>query len=125
MTWRRRAAAAEEQSERAIKEQQQAEHESRLAKREKDKSVTECLSWREKHQALADIYRAQEDLISQRQNKAVRLNNGPILDSTSDFELPYDPFVYCLFINECNQFHVWWKSVFYFYFIYKSSVKQP
>ncbi|KAK2848009.1 hypothetical protein Q7C36_009691 [Tachysurus vachellii] len=72
--WRRRAAAAEEQSERAIKEQQQAEHECRLAKREKDKSVSECLSWREKHQALADIFREQEDLISQRQNKACQAN---------------------------------------------------
>ncbi|XP_060733729.1 uncharacterized protein LOC132851110 [Tachysurus vachellii] len=81
--WRRRAAAAEEQSERAIKEQQQAEHECRLAKREKDKSVSECLSWREKHQALADIFREQEDLISQRQNKAVSHNNGPIIDRRS------------------------------------------
>ncbi|XP_026783065.2 uncharacterized protein LOC113534448 [Pangasianodon hypophthalmus] len=74
VSWRRKAAAAEEQSERAIKQQQQAEHESRLAKREKDKSVSECLSWREKHQALADILRAQEDLISQRQNKACQAN---------------------------------------------------
>ncbi|KAG7333298.1 hypothetical protein KOW79_003433 [Hemibagrus wyckioides] len=74
VTWRRRAAAAEEQRERAIKEQQQAEHESRLAKREKDKSVSECLSWREKYQALADIFRAQEELISQRQNKACQAN---------------------------------------------------
>lgn len=82
MSWRRRAAAAEEQTERAVKEQQQAEHESRLAKRENDKSVTECLSWREKHQALADMFRAQEDLISQRQNKAVSLNNGLIVHRT-------------------------------------------
>lgn len=84
MTWRRRTAAAEEQRERAIKGQQQAEHDSRTAKREKDNSASECLSWREKHQALADIFRAQEDLISQRQNKAVSLNDGPIVDRTSD-----------------------------------------
>ncbi|KAF7699006.1 golgin subfamily A member 6-like protein 22 [Silurus meridionalis] len=73
-SWRRKAAAAEEESQRAIKELQQAEHESRLSKRDKDKSVSECLSWREKHQALADIFRAQEDLISQRQNKACQAN---------------------------------------------------
>lgn len=78
MIWRRRAAAAEEQRERAIIEQQQAEHEGRLAKREKDKSVSECLSWREKYQALADIFRAQEDLISQRQNKAVSQTEGQL-----------------------------------------------
>lgn len=75
---------AEEQRERAIKEQQQAEHDSRLAKREKDKSVTECLSWQEKHQDLVDILKAQKDLISQRKNKAVSLNNGQFVDRTSD-----------------------------------------
>ncbi|KAL7878700.1 hypothetical protein AOLI_G00096740 [Acnodon oligacanthus] len=69
-SWRRRAAAAEEQSERASKAQEQAEKERRLAEREKEERISECLSWREKHQALADIFRAQEDLKSQRQNKA-------------------------------------------------------
>lgn len=68
---RRRAEAAEEQSERCSKAQQQAEQERRLAQKEKEERISECLSWREKHQTLADIFRAQEDLKSQRQNKAV------------------------------------------------------
>ncbi|XP_072551929.1 uncharacterized protein [Salminus brasiliensis] len=71
---RRRAAAAEEQGERAGKAQKQAEQERRLAEREKEERISECLSWREKHQALADIFRAQEDLKSQRQNKACQAN---------------------------------------------------
>ncbi|XP_066540557.1 golgin subfamily A member 6-like protein 26 [Hoplias malabaricus] len=74
VSWRRRAAAAEEQSERSSKAQQQAEQERRLADREKEERINECLNWRQKHQALADIFRAQEDLKSQRQNKACQAN---------------------------------------------------
>ncbi|TSK38517.1 hypothetical protein Baya_2933 [Bagarius yarrelli] len=73
-TWRHKAAVAEEKSGRAGKVQQEAEHESRLAKREKDKAVSECLNWQKKHHDLADILRQQEDLISKRQNKACQAN---------------------------------------------------
>lgn len=68
---RRRALVAEEYSERAKKAQQDAEQERHLAEREKEDRTRECLSWREKHQDLAEIIRAQEELKSQRQTKAV------------------------------------------------------
>lgn len=63
---------AEDESEKARQAQQEADQERRLAERERQERTAECLSWREKHQALADIFRAQEDLKSLRQNKSVR-----------------------------------------------------
>ncbi|KAI7802493.1 putative trichohyalin-like [Triplophysa rosa] len=71
---RRRALVAEEHSERAKKAQQDAEQERNLAEREKEDRTRECLSWRDKHQALAEIIRAQEELKSQRQTKACQAN---------------------------------------------------
>lgn len=68
---RRRALVAEEQSERANKAQQEAEQERHLAEQERQDRTRECLSWREKHQALAEVIRAQEELMSLRQTKAV------------------------------------------------------
>ncbi|XP_076850994.1 uncharacterized protein LOC143501258 [Brachyhypopomus gauderio] len=72
--WRRRAEAAEEQSERAGRAALQAEQERKMAEREREARSRECLSWREKHQDLADAFRTQEDLKSQRQNKACQAN---------------------------------------------------
>nr|XP_055030975.1 myosin-9-like [Misgurnus anguillicaudatus] len=71
---RRRALLAEEQCERANKAQQDAEQERKLAEREREDRTRECLSWREKHQNLAEIIRAQEELKSQRQTKACQAN---------------------------------------------------
>lgn len=68
---RRRALVAEEQRERANKAQQEAEQERHLAEREREDRTRECLSWREKHQVLAEVIRAQEELKSLRQTKAV------------------------------------------------------
>lgn len=62
---------SEEQRERANKAQQEAEQERHLAEREREDRTRECLSWREKHQALAEVIRAQEELKSLRQTKAV------------------------------------------------------
>ncbi|KTF72527.1 hypothetical protein cypCar_00026770, partial [Cyprinus carpio] len=67
---RRRAQVAEEQRERADKAQREAEQERHLAEREREDRTRECLSWREKHQALAEVIRAQEELKSLRQTKA-------------------------------------------------------
>ncbi|KAG5273472.1 hypothetical protein AALO_G00151690 [Alosa alosa] len=71
---RRRALAAEEQSERSSKAQQEAEQARRLAERERDECTSECLGWREKHQTLENILKAQEDLKAQRRNKACQAN---------------------------------------------------
>ncbi|XP_041853001.1 golgin subfamily A member 4 [Melanotaenia boesemani] len=71
---RHRAMASEEESKRANQAQQEAEDMRRLAEKEKDGRTAECLSWREKHQELADIVRAQEDLKAQRQSKACQAN---------------------------------------------------
>lgn len=71
MNSRRRALVAEEQSEKASRAKQEANQERRLVEKERQERTAECLNWREKHQALADIFKAQEDLKSQRQNKAV------------------------------------------------------
>lgn len=68
---RRRALVAEEQSERANKALQEAEQERHLVEQERQDRTRECLSWREKHQALAEVIRAQEELKSLRQTKAV------------------------------------------------------
>lgn len=72
MNTRRRAVASEEQSKKAHQTQREAEAERRLAEKERQERTAECLSWREKHQELADRFRAQEDLKALRQNKAVR-----------------------------------------------------
>ncbi|XP_026143143.1 trichohyalin isoform X1 [Carassius auratus] len=71
---RRRALVAEEQRERANKAQQEAEQERHLAEREREDRTRECLSWREKHQVLAEVIRAQEELQSLRQTKACQAN---------------------------------------------------
>ncbi|XP_042563344.1 inner centromere protein [Clupea harengus] len=71
---RRRALAAEEQSERSSKAQQEAEQGRRVAEEEREHRTSECLGWREKHQAAENILRAQEDLRAQRRNKACQAN---------------------------------------------------
>ncbi|XP_062317747.1 golgin subfamily A member 6-like protein 22 [Osmerus eperlanus] len=71
---RRRALTSEEQRERAERAQLEADQERRVAERERQERTAECLGWREKHQNLTDIFRAQEDLKSQRQNKACQAN---------------------------------------------------
>ncbi|XP_026086042.1 inner centromere protein-like [Carassius auratus] len=71
---RRRALVAEEQRERANKAQQEAEQERHLVEREREDRNSECLSWREKHQALAEVIRSQEELKSLRQTKACQAN---------------------------------------------------
>ncbi|KAG9329991.1 hypothetical protein JZ751_028367 [Albula glossodonta] len=68
---RRRAQTAEQQSASAAEAQRQAERGRRLAEAERQDCAAESLVWREKHQALTDILRAQDDLKAQRQNKAV------------------------------------------------------
>lgn len=64
--------ASEEQSKKAHQAQREAEAERRLAEKERQERTAESLRWREKHQDLADRFRAQEDLKALRQNKAVR-----------------------------------------------------
>ncbi|XP_061077220.1 tropomyosin [Conger conger] len=71
---RHRAVEAEQQAEQAGDAQREAERDGRLAEAERQDSATECQSWKQKHQALADIFRAQEDLKAQRQNKASQAN---------------------------------------------------
>ncbi|XP_043120268.1 trichohyalin [Puntigrus tetrazona] len=71
---RRRALVAEEQRERANKAQQESEQERHLAEREREDRTRECLSWREKHQVLAEVIRAQEEFKSLRQTKACQAN---------------------------------------------------
>ncbi|XP_039664079.1 myosin-11 [Perca fluviatilis] len=74
MNSRRRAMASEEEGKKANQAQQEAEAERRLAEKERQERTAECLSWREKHQELADRFRAQEDLKAMRQNKACQAN---------------------------------------------------
>ncbi|KAG7222869.1 hypothetical protein INR49_016007 [Caranx melampygus] len=74
MNMRRRAMASEDQSKKAHQAQREAEAERRLAEKERQERTAECLSWREKHQELADRFRAQEDLKALRQNKACQAN---------------------------------------------------
>lgn len=64
--------ASEEESKKAHQAQREAEAERRLAEKERQERTSECLSWRERHQELADRFRAQEELTALRQNKAVR-----------------------------------------------------
>lgn len=64
--------ASEEESKKANQAQREAEAERRLAEKERQERTAECLGWREKHQVLADRFRAQEDLKTLRQNKGVR-----------------------------------------------------
>ncbi|XP_051237689.1 uncharacterized protein LOC127352901 [Dicentrarchus labrax] len=71
---RRRAMASEEESKKANQARREAEAERRLAEKERQERTAECLSWREKHQELADRLRAQEDLKALRQNKACQAN---------------------------------------------------
>ncbi|XP_059191778.1 drebrin [Centropristis striata] len=74
MNSRRRAMASEEESKKANQAQREAEAERRLAEKERQERTAECLSWREKHQELADSFRAQEDMKALRQNKACQAN---------------------------------------------------
>ncbi|XP_035498082.1 coiled-coil domain-containing protein 88B isoform X2 [Scophthalmus maximus] len=71
---RRRAMASEEESKKAHQAQREAEAERRLAEKERQERTSECLSWRERHQELADRFRAQEELTALRQNKACQAN---------------------------------------------------
>uniref|UniRef100_A0A1A8BX34 Intersectin 2b n=1 Tax=Nothobranchius kadleci TaxID=1051664 RepID=A0A1A8BX34_NOTKA len=74
MNLKRRARAAEEESKRANQAQQEAEDQRRLSEKEKQEKMSECLSWREKHHELANVFRIQEDLNAQRRNKACQAN---------------------------------------------------
>ena len=65
--------AAEEQRETTGLALQEAQQERRRVEKESQERREEGLVWREKHQGLADVLRAQEDLKALRQNKAVRL----------------------------------------------------
>ncbi|XP_062246241.1 coiled-coil domain-containing protein 88B [Platichthys flesus] len=65
-----RATASEEESKKANQAQREATAERRLAEKERQDRTAECLSWRERHQGLAEQFRAQEDLKALRQNKA-------------------------------------------------------
>eukprot|EP00064_Thunnus_orientalis_P002925 superscaffoldBa00000229_g2933 len=78
---RRRAIASEEESKKANQAQREADAERRLAEKERQERTAECLSWREKHQVLADTFRAQEDLKAQRQNKG---EGDPVYISTPE-----------------------------------------
>ncbi|XP_034031475.1 uncharacterized protein LOC117515050 [Thalassophryne amazonica] len=71
---RRRAMAAEEESKKANQAQQEADAERRLAEKERQERTAECLTWREKHQQLANVLRSQEDLKALRRNKACQAN---------------------------------------------------
>ncbi|CAL8296071.1 unnamed protein product [Boreogadus saida] len=71
---RRRAAAAEGQRDTAAQALQEAQQERRRVETESQERREEGLGWREKHQGLADVLRAQEDLKAQRQNKACQAN---------------------------------------------------
>ncbi|CAL8359025.1 unnamed protein product [Lota lota] len=71
---RRRASAAEEQRETTGLALQEAQQEHRRVEKESQERREECLVWREKHQGLADVFRAQEDLKAQRQNKTCQVN---------------------------------------------------
>ncbi|KAJ8344040.1 hypothetical protein SKAU_G00313690 [Synaphobranchus kaupii] len=71
---RHRAVDAEQQVVKANEAQREAERERRLAVAERQDSAADCLSWRQKHQALSDTFRAQEDLKAQRQSKASQAN---------------------------------------------------
>lgn len=69
--------ALEEEGKRSEQAAREAEAERRLSEKERQERTAECLSWREKHQELADRFRAQEDLKALRRSKAVR--KRPIL----------------------------------------------
>lgn len=69
--------ALEEEGKRSEQAVREAEAARRLSEKERQERTAECLSWREKHQELADRFRAQEDLKALRQSKAVRTR--PIL----------------------------------------------
>ncbi|XP_074533974.1 uncharacterized protein LOC141796645 [Halichoeres trimaculatus] len=74
MNSRRRAMVSEEESKKANQAQREAEAERRLAEKERQDRTAECLSWRQKHQEIADRLRAEEDLKALRQNKACQAN---------------------------------------------------
>ncbi|XP_043979937.1 trichohyalin [Gambusia affinis] len=74
MSLRRKAAAAEEERQRANQAQREAEDERRQANKERQEKTAECLSWREKHHELANILQAHEDLKAQRRSKACQAN---------------------------------------------------
>lgn len=80
MSLRRKAAAAEEERQRANQAQREAEDERRQANKERQEKTAECLSWREKHHELANILQAHEDLKAQRRSKAVRTSLSETLN---------------------------------------------
>lgn len=71
---RRRAVVSEEESKKANQAQREAEAERRLSEKERQERVSECLEWRQRHQALVEKIRAEEDLRALRQNKACQAN---------------------------------------------------
>ncbi|XP_029009583.1 myosin-9 [Betta splendens] len=71
---RRRALVSEEDSQKALQAQREADAERRLAERERQERTAECLSWRQRYGELADRVRAQEDLRALRQSKACQAN---------------------------------------------------
>ncbi|XP_028304149.1 median body protein [Gouania willdenowi] len=71
---RHRVQVLEEDSRKATQAQQEVEAERRLLEKEKQERTSECLSWREKHQELAERCRAEEDHRALRKNKACQAN---------------------------------------------------
>ncbi|CAN9498925.1 unnamed protein product [Ophioblennius macclurei] len=71
---RRRATALDEEGRKAKQGQREAEAERRQVEKERQEKAAECLSWRERHQELANRLRAEEDLRALRQNKACQAN---------------------------------------------------
>ncbi|KAM3609551.1 uncharacterized protein V6R79_016847 [Siganus canaliculatus] len=74
MNSRRRATAAEEDGKRANQAQKEADAERRLAEKERKERTAECLGWREKHQELAERFRAEEEQKALRRSKACQAN---------------------------------------------------
>lgn len=104
MNSRRRATASQEESKKANQAQREAEAEKRLAEKERQERTAECLSWREKHQELADRFRAQEDFKALRQSKAVR--NHPLVSDRLFLRVyTWRTFVkmhFCLCVPQCQ-----------------------
>ncbi|KAM8860895.1 uncharacterized protein ACB058_007901 [Synchiropus picturatus] len=74
LNWKQKATALEEECRRARQAQQEADAERRLVEKQRQERTAECLSWREKHQDLADKFRAEEDLKALRQTKGCQAN---------------------------------------------------
>lgn len=70
-TLRSRVVALEQDGEKARQAQREADAERRLVEKERTERTAESLSWREKHRALAEVFRAQEDMKALRQSRGV------------------------------------------------------